>query len=294
MAPVLVRPLLAPIEESAPKEDGEGGEDEPMQDEAEEGRRPLFRKSENQPSSQDVQEHMKTRISYRSWCAHCVRGRVRNDPHRSGGGRKGPRDHPHLAMDNGLLKANNPDDLVEQESNPILIGAEAKYGLTLAMAVPGKGNASPWIAKRVVDWLDYLGSQTVTKKCDNEPAILALAQEIRRLRREGCITIFEHPEVGEKQSNHLAEGSVNIVKGFIRTLKNSTESNLRTEIGPSHPLIPWIMEHAAQLKNRYVVGADGRTPTKRLRGRGVQRPAYELGVKVLFLPLALQDSATAQ
>ena len=78
---------------------------------------------------------------------------------------------------------------------------------------------------------------------------------------------------------------MNIVKGLIRTLKSSTESNLRTEIGPS-PLIPWIIEHAGQLKNRYMVGADGRTPTERLRGRGVHRPVYELGEKVLFLPLA--------
>ena len=264
-------------------EDGEGGEDESMQEGAEEGRRPLFRKSENQPSSQEVQEHMKTHIPYRSWCAHCVRGRVRNNPHKSGGGSRGPRDHPHLAIDYGFLKANNPDDPADHGSNPILIG----YGLTLAMAVPGKGNAAPWIAKRVADWLDFFGSQTVTLKCDNEPAILALAQEIRRLRRESSITVFEHPEEGEKQSNHLAEGSVNIVKGLIRTLKSSTESNLRTEIGLSHPLIPWIIEHAAQLKNRYMVGADGRTPTERLRDRGVQRPVYELGEKVLFLPLAL-------
>ena len=58
MGPVPVRPLLAPIdEESAPKRDGEGGEDESMQDEAEEGRRPLFRKSENQPSSQEDRGH---------------------------------------------------------------------------------------------------------------------------------------------------------------------------------------------------------------------------------------------
>ena len=63
----------------------------------------------------------------------------------------------------------------------------------------------------------------------------------RRLRREGSITIFEHPKEGEKQRNHLAERGVKIVKGLIRTLKRSTESNLRTEIGPSHPLIPWIM-----------------------------------------------------
>ena len=46
-------------------EDGEGGEDESMQDEAEEGRRPPFRKSENHPSSQEVQEHMKTHIPRR-------------------------------------------------------------------------------------------------------------------------------------------------------------------------------------------------------------------------------------
>ena len=54
--------------------------------------------------------------------------------------------------------------------------AEAKYGPALATAVPGKGNAAPWTAKRVAEWSDGLGSQTVTLKCD-KPAILALAQE---------------------------------------------------------------------------------------------------------------------
>ena len=122
-----------------------------------------------------------------------------DDPHRSGGGRGGPRDHPHLAIDYGFPKANNADDSADQESNPNLMRAEAEYGLTLAMAVPGKGNAAPWIVKRVVDWLDWMGRQTVTLKCDNEPAILALAEEIRRLRRECSITIFEHPE--EEQSS---------------------------------------------------------------------------------------------
>ena len=100
---------------------------------------------------------------------HSFRGRKRNDPHRSGGGRRGPWDHPHIAIDYGFLKANNPDDPADQGSNPILMGAEAKDGLTLAMAVPGKGNAAPWLAKRVADWLDWLGSQTVILKCDNEP-----------------------------------------------------------------------------------------------------------------------------
>ena len=67
-------------------------EDESMQEGAGEGVRPLFRKSKNQRLSQRVQEYMKTHIPYRSWCAHCVTGRGRNDPYRSGGGRRGPRE----------------------------------------------------------------------------------------------------------------------------------------------------------------------------------------------------------
>ena len=79
--PVPARPLLAPVdEESAPMVYGEGREDESMQEDAEEGRKPLFRKSERQPSTQEVQEHMKTHFRYRSWCAHCIKVRVRNDP----------------------------------------------------------------------------------------------------------------------------------------------------------------------------------------------------------------------
>ena len=48
-------------------------------------------------------------------------------------------DHPHLAIDCGFLKANNPDDPADQGSNPTLIWTEAKYGRTLAMAVSREG-----------------------------------------------------------------------------------------------------------------------------------------------------------
>ena len=150
-------------------------------------------------------------------------------------------------------RTGQPD--ADEGSKLILMAAEAH----LAMAVPGKGNAAPWIAKLAADWLESLGSHTGALKCGNEPAILALAQETRRLRREDSITILEHPEEDEKQSNHLADNSVNIVKSLIRTLQSSTESKFRTEIGPSQALIPWIIVHAAEFKNRNMVGADGST-----------------------------------
>ena len=153
-------------------EDGEGGEDESMQDEAEEGRRHPFRKSENQPSSHEVQEHMKTHIPYRSWCAHCVRGRGMIPTGQEEEGEDQEIIHTSQLTSDSSKRVTL---MIRQirGANPV-IGPEAKYGLTLAMAVPRKGNAAPWIAKRVADWLDSLGSQTVTLKCDNEPAIFSL------------------------------------------------------------------------------------------------------------------------
>ena len=40
----------------------------------------------------------------------------RNDPLKSGGGRGGLRDHPHLAIDCGFMKANNPHALGDTRS----------------------------------------------------------------------------------------------------------------------------------------------------------------------------------
>ena len=125
MGPVPVRPLLAPVDEESAQ--WRMTREERMS-QCRRGRRPMFRKSENQPSSQEVQEHMKTRIPYRSWCAHCVSGRESNFPHRTRGGRRGPTCHPHLAIDHAFLKANNLNDPADQGSNPILMGAERSLG----------------------------------------------------------------------------------------------------------------------------------------------------------------------
>ena len=54
---------------------------------------------------------------------------------------------------------------------------------------------------------------------------------------------------------------------------------------PFHAVKLWIIELTAQLKNRFMMGADGRTPTARRKLRGSQRPVHERGEKVLFLPL---------
>lgn len=167
----------------------------------------------------------------------------------------------------------------------MLFGIEAVTGMSLAMVVPGKGNARAWIAERLADWIDELGSPKVTVKADGEAAITALINEVRRRRKIGSTTLREAPEEGEKQSNHLAEGAVGLLKGMIRTLKASAEERLKDTMDPKHPLMPWLVEQASHLRNRYQVGPDGRTPVERQRGRAIDSNVFELGEKVMYTPL---------
>ena len=232
MGLVPVRPV---DEESAPMEDGEGGEDESMQ----EGQR-----ARTSPRAR------KCRSTWRLTPLTAPGALMASE---EGGG---PRYHPHFAVDDGFLKASNPDDPPDQESNPILIGAEAKYGLTLAMVdCEARGGLVGFLGLKRPPWC-------VTT---SQPFSL-LPRRIGGWGESvvGSITIFEHPEEREKQTNHLVEGSVNIVKDIIRTLKSSTESNVRTEIGR---LIRWY--HGSLSMPRSSRTGTWWVPTAELRQRSV-------------------------
>ena len=53
----------------------------------------------------------------------------------------------------------------------------------------------------------------VTLKCDNEPAIEALAREIAQARQEGSQTVLERPPVAESHSDDIIERAVGLVAG---------------------------------------------------------------------------------
>ena len=85
--------------------------------------------------------------------------------------------------------------------------------MTWAMLVPRRGTEFSWVAKKAAKFIDQLGHNRVTLRCDNEPAIEALAKEIAQARQEGSQTVLERPPVGESQSNTFIERTVELVAG---------------------------------------------------------------------------------
>ena len=83
-----------------------------------------------------------------------------------------------------------------------------------------KGNGVSLNRKQSSEVHDQLGHNRVTLRCDNEPAIEALAREIAQARQEESQTVPERPPVGESQSNGIIERAVGLVAGQARTLKD--------------------------------------------------------------------------
>ncbi|MGB2167266.1 MAG: hypothetical protein ACPH3M_08550, partial [Candidatus Puniceispirillales bacterium] len=49
-----------------------------------------------------------------------------------------------------------------------------------------------------------------------------------------------------------------------------------------HPAIPWIVEHAAVLLNRFEVGHDGKTALERNKGKKAKFLGIEFGEAILW------------
>merc|ERR1712115_409691 len=48
-------------------------------------------------------------------------------------------------------------------------------------------------------------------------------------------------------------------------------------------IVPWMIRHAAQMRNRIAIGTDGKTIWKRLRGKEFKREIAEIGECVHYL-----------
>ena len=120
--------------------------------------------------------------------------------------------------------------------------------------------SSPGLQREPARFIDQLGRNRVTLRCDSEPAMEALAREIAQARQEGSQTVPERPPVGESQSNGIIERAAGLVAGQARTLKAALERRRGTRVPPDARILCWLVEFGAYLMNRCDVGTDGKTP----------------------------------
>ena len=68
-------------------------------------------------------------------------------------------------MDYGFLGEKES----EEQVTLVLVIREKRHTMTWTMLVPRRGTEFPWIAKRAAKFIDLLGHNKATLRCDNEP-----------------------------------------------------------------------------------------------------------------------------
>ena len=135
-------------------------------------------------------------------------------------------------------------------------------------------------ARLLAKWIDGLGCQEVTVRTDGEPSICKLIRHVRELRAEGTTTVDEVSSPGDSAGNGIAERAILTVGGLVRTTKAVVVEKVLGGCDAGPRLTAWMVHHAAQVICACMVGADGLTPFRRLKGREFGTPLAGFGERV--------------
>ena len=156
--------------------------------------------------------------------------------------------------------------------------------MTMSTVVPSKSSGK-FVIERVWAFMKELGIEggDVIVKTDQEPAIKYLVEEIARRKAEvGGRWIRENSPVESHASNGVVERGIQSVEGQVRVMKGALEEKWGVKIGSKHAVIPWIVEYATHLLNRFEVSHDGKTAYERCKGKKAKHMGIEFGEGVLW------------
>jgi hypothetical protein len=241
-----------------------------------EARRPVSRRAPVAPTAKEIAEHDLVHLPFRSWCPCCVAGKAKHWPHfKKSQEEKGEDRVPSIHMDYWFMRDNEDDERVT------VLNYKEKLSRAYGAHIVQKKGVDAEIAKRVIKNLESWGCQgLVSMKTDQESAIRSLVEEVKRQRTSE--TLVELAKRYDSQSNGIAERSVQSIEGQVRTLKLALEQHLNGKISMSHVIMAWMVEHAADLLNKFAVGEDGRTAYERIKGKKYSGEALEFGREILY------------
>ena len=171
----------------------------------------------------------------------------------------------------------------QDEVQPILVVRERDTRLTLSFLVREKGASDPYVIRRVLALIREVGleGERIIIKTDQESPIRAVVDKVI-LAREKAATFQEHSPVRSSGSTGVIERAVKEVEMRVRCMKSALDERVGMDVSATSAVLPWMVEYASVLMNRYLVGHDGKTAYERARGKSSKMLGYEFGEIVHF------------
>ena len=252
----------------------EGAHDQGQVDEEAGARRPRTRRAPDEPTDEERREHEITHTPFRSWCRQCAQARGKANPHKKMDDEDKALGTFHL--DYWFMRDKPGAPLV-----PVANLYEESTRSYRAHVVCTKGSHE-FVVRQLCRDIESLGfSGDIILKCDQEAALVDLANGVRKMRGEEGRTIIETAKTKDSQSHGRAERAVQSVEGIVRTMKLALGRRLGSDISCDHPVMTWLVEHGAETLNRFQVSNDGKTSCERSKGKKYKGDFVEFGRRVM-------------
>lgn len=172
--PFLVSPLEGDVEEEGDLVANGEIELEVEEEVSGEGRAPITLRDPGAPIQEDVDQRNITHVPYRAWCPACVSGRARDRDHHKKEGQDEKR-VPELVFDYAFLGAEGERDTVT-----VSVFRDRRTHKLFAHVVPRKVLAHEHGAEELIKDITTLAYQELILKCDGEPALKNLQDEVEQ------------------------------------------------------------------------------------------------------------------
>ena len=146
----------------------------------------------------------------------------------------------------------------------MMVATDSIHGSIFAVVARRKGGQDDYVMKSFQNYIDRLGLVKAELKCDQEPSTLDVANALIKRCQSTALIVTATPR-GSKGS--LVRGErANLIIQF-RAFREAVSMKYKTEVGPDHVLMGWMVRHCAWVVNNFQVKGTGRTPYRSLRGR---------------------------
>lgn len=160
------------------------------------------------------------------------------------------------------------------EKATVLVGPCRQSKFLIAHVVPSKGESEDWVVAEVVKDRKKMGHNgQVLLRGDQERALGSFLYRVAEAR--GQVAVLEIAPKGDSKGNGIAERAVQQVEEMVRAHKPALENAVGQRIPIGHPCIPWLVQHAADLVNRFRVMKDGTTAYQPVKKRKSSSEMHE-------------------
>ena len=197
------------------------------------------------------QSHEATHCPFRAWCEICVKAKSFDGKHIK---QLGNAERIPVIEFDCAFATDMPGDPNRKIS--MMVATASTHGSIFAVVARRNGGQDDYVMQSFQNHIDRLGLVRADLKCDQEPSTLDVASTLIKRCQSTILMVTATPK-GSKGSLGRGERAHLTIQGHLRAFREAVSMRYKTEIGPDHVLMGWMVRHCAWVVNNFQVKGEG-------------------------------------